>query len=144
MRLLERSAFNTACFARDAGLCVNCGQPAVDAHHILDRKLFADGGYYLSNAASVCGPCHLKAEQTLITVEDLRAACGIERPALPDGFDPERRYDKWGNEIHKDGSRTPGPLFQDDGARKALAATGLLYSGIFPYEAFFAQPEGST
>lgn len=144
MQLLERQAFNAACFDRDAGRCVNCGVPAVDAHHILDRKLFADGGYYLSNAASVCGACHLKAEQTLITVEALRDACGIMYPALPDGFDVARRYDKWGNEILEDGSRSPGPLFHDDGARKALATAGLLYSGVFPFETLYSQPEGSS
>lgn len=141
MQLLDRQSFGQACFDRDTARCVSCGAPAVDAHHILDRKLYKDGGYYLENAASVCGPCHLKAEQTVISVEDLRSACGITRPALPEGFDAPRRYDKWGNEILEDGSRLPGPLFNDDGARKALAMAGLLYSGVFPFETLYDQPE---
>lgn len=130
-KLLDRAAFAGAVFARDAHSCVLCGAAAADAHHILDRKLFADGGYYLSNGASVCAPCHLQVEATTVSVEVVRAACGIAEPALPEGFDPARQYDKWGNEILAGGDRIPGPLFQDDGCRKALQNAGLLWSGIF-------------
>lgn len=130
-KLLDRATFAGAVFARDAHKCVLCGTAAVDAHHILDRKLFADGGYYLSNGASVCAPCHLQVEATAVSVEDVRAACGITEPALPTGFAGSKRYDKWGNEILACGARIPGPLFQDDGCRKALQTGGLLWSGIF-------------
>ena len=129
--LLDRQAFKTAVFARDGGRCVICGAAAVDAHHILDRKLFADGGYYLGNGSSLCGDCHIEAEKTLICVETIRAACGIVDPVLPAGFLASGIYDKWGNRKSGEGRWRPGPLFGDDGARKILAAAGLLYSGIF-------------
>lgn len=129
--LLDRKTFSAEIFKRDGHKCVLCGAPAVDAHHILDRKLFADGGYYLSNAASVCNPCHLRVEATTVTVEEVRAACGITAPVLPEWLDPSKRYDKWGNEVLADGTRIPGPLFGDDGCRKALQGAGLLWSGIF-------------
>ena len=31
----------------------------VDAHHIMDRRLWKDGGYYLSNGAALCSKHHL-------------------------------------------------------------------------------------
>jgi hypothetical protein len=130
-KLLSREDFKKEVFARDKHKCVLCGELAVDAHHILDRKLFANGGYFLENGSSLCSDCHLEAEKTTATVEEIRDACSIKAPALPDGFDPSKTYDKWGNEIHPDGSRVPGPLFWDDGARKILTRAGILYSGVF-------------
>ncbi|WP_411839705.1 HNH endonuclease [Paracoccus sp. ME4] len=128
---MSREAFGAAVFARDRHRCVACGAQAVDAHHILDRKLYADGGYYLGNGASVCGPCHLEAEKTLISVEALREACGIVNPPLPKGLRDAAINDKWGNEILSDGRRLPGPMIGDDGARKILALAGILWSGCF-------------
>lgn len=124
--LLSRDAFRTAVFARDDGRCVACGAPAVDAHHILERRLFDDGGYYLANGASVCAPCHLAAEQTTLSVEELRHAAGITRPALPGHFYDDVVYDKWGNTIAANGTRGPGELFNDDSARKALRDGNVL------------------
>ena len=129
--LLTREAFKVAVFDRDGFACVICESSAVDAHHILDRKLFVDGGFYLNNGASLCSPCHLEAEKTVISVDVIRDACGITSPVLPSGFDAGTAYDKWGNRIDTDGLRHPGPLFDDDGARKILRISGLLYSGIF-------------
>lgn len=134
-QLLRREAFKRDVFARDRGACIHCGAPAVDAHHILDRKLFADGGYYLSNGASLCAPCHLQAEMTLLGVEEIRSACRITVPVLPPGFLPDLPYDKWGNRILEDGRRLPGPMFGDDGARKILARAGLLYTIFTSIEA---------
>ena len=34
-----------AVFKRDANLCVICHAAASDAHHIMERRLFDDGGY---------------------------------------------------------------------------------------------------
>lgn len=123
--LLTREEFKRQAFARDRGRCVLCGKPAVDAHHILDRKLFSDGGYYLNNAASVCEDDHWGCEITKISVEKIRAACGITEPALPPGFSADRIYDKWGNQMVEHGLRLAGPLIHDDGARKALKAGGV-------------------
>lgn len=134
-KLLSRDTFKRETFRRDNHQCVVCSAPAVDAHHILDRKLFSDGGYYLANGSSLCSACHLEAEKTTLSVARIRDLCGIKVPVLPEGFSPESCYDKWGNEVLPDGSRRPGPLFEDDGARKILREAGLLYSGIFPYGA---------
>ena len=94
--LLSRDSFRESVFNRDKHKCVICKDPAQDAHHILDRKLFEDGGYYLNNGASLCGPCHIKAETGVITCSEIREAAGIKVVVLPPGFDPNLDYDKWG------------------------------------------------
>jgi hypothetical protein len=91
--LLTREEFNKQVFTRDDGRCVVCGEPAVDAHHIFDRKLFTDNGYYLDNGASVCATCHLSAENGDITPQELMALIGIKSPVLENGH----VLDKWGN-----------------------------------------------
>ena len=126
--LLERKEFNRLVFNRDNGTCVFCDKPAVDAHHILDRKLFVDGGYYLNNGASVCEDHHWGCETTLITVEQVREACGITEKILPQEFDKSIIYDKWGNELIDNVMRRPGPLFKDDGVQKIFKKNGLLWT----------------
>ena len=120
-RLLTREGFGEAVRSRDRGLCVACGKPGMDAHHIVERKLWPDGGYYLGNGALVCEGCHLEAEMTVIGTDRLREAAGIVAALLPPGLDPSRSWDKWGNEILADGTRSPGPLFGDPGVAKILA-----------------------
>jgi len=119
MSLLTRSEFRNQVFARDNSKCVVCGVHAVDAHHILERRLWVDGGYYLDNGASVCAECHLKAESTDITVEELREACGAKK-ILPTHLYNDVVYDKWGNEILSDGMRLKGELFDDPSVQKIL------------------------
>lgn len=65
--LLNRDTFRNAVFERDNYKCVVCGETAVDAHHIIERKLFDDGGYYIDNGVSLCGKHHLEAEMTVIS-----------------------------------------------------------------------------
>lgn len=124
--LLTREDFEAVVFAKTKGLCVFCTLPAVDAHHILDRKLFANGGYFASNGAPVCASHHWDCETTKLSVEVVRAVCGISSPMLPAGFDLVSSYDKLGNRLRADGLREPGPLFEDTGCRKALARGGYL------------------
>lgn len=124
--LLSREAFKHAVFERAHGRCVFCGQPAVDAHHILERKLWPDGGYYLANGAAVCEAHHLDCETTRLSVEAVRQAAGIAVIWLPPGFLSEVIYDKWGNRQRSDGTWAAGPLFEDVGARRALAQGGRL------------------
>ena len=107
-------------FARDGGKCVICQSNAVDAHHILDRKLFPDGGYVEDNGASVCSTCHSSCETTLISVEELRKAAGITNVVLPPGFDPSKRYSKWGHEILPTGKVLDSPLFTGEKPRTNL------------------------
>lgn len=65
---------------------------AVDAHHLLERKLFPNKGYYLDNGASLCGDCHLQAERTDLSVEQLRSLCGVKNLVLPPDFDSSLIY----------------------------------------------------
>lgn len=123
---LTREEFRNQVFARDGGKCVLCDRAAADAHHIMERKLYADGGYDADNGASVCNEHHMDCELTKISVEQVRKAAGITRAVLPRGFDPESRYDKWGNLILDNGLRVAGPLASDDGCRSALARGGFL------------------
>ena len=97
--LLTREQFRLQVLGRLGGRCCLCPSPAVDAHHILDRKLFRDSGYYLANGAPLCGSCHLAAEQSQVAVETIREACGITVPILAPGLFPGKKYDKWGKEM---------------------------------------------
>jgi len=127
--LLTRDAFRDAVFARDGGRCVVCGRPAQDAHHIMERRLFPDGGYYLDNGASLCGEHHVLAETTELSVEEIREACGIADAVLPEHLCDGDRYDKWGNPVLPSGGRGKGELFGDPSVRRALGAAGAL--GLF-------------
>ena len=96
-------------------------------HHIIERKLFVDGGYYINNAATLCEQHHLEAEKTVLTVEAVRNSAKISRAIVPPQLDAPRRYDKWGNEVLPDGTRLKGSMFSDDGCQKVLKAAGLLH-----------------
>lgn len=101
-KLLTRDEFRDSVLKRDGYKCVFC--PCVDnlaVHHIIERKLFDDGGYYLDNGASLCEKCHLKAEKAIESYlpREVRDACGIENVVLPKELDLSHEYDKWGNRI---------------------------------------------
>lgn len=119
-KLLSRDEFKELVFKRTKGKCIFCEKNAVDAHHILDRKLFLDGGYYLSNGAAVCEEHHWACERTDITVEEVRKAANITEYVLPAGFSTNLIFDKWGNILNSDGTIQKGPLFEDDGCKKIL------------------------
>lgn len=125
-KLLSRDEFREGVFARDGHCCVICKGPAVDAHHIMERRLFPDGGYYLDNGASVCEEHHIACEQTTLSVEDVRAAAGITRIVVPPHLYPDQPYDKWGNPVSADGRRQRGELFDDESVQKILAKGGVL------------------
>ncbi|KVP75435.1 hypothetical protein WJ96_06915 [Burkholderia ubonensis] len=126
-QLLSREDFKRFVFLRARGRCIFCPAPAVDAHHVLERKLFEDGGYYLGNGAAVCDAHHWKCETTELSVDAVRAAAGIRSPTLPPGLDADKTYDKWGNELCEDGFREAGPLEYDDGMRRALQRGRVLH-----------------
>lgn len=125
-RLLTRDAFRDGVFQRSNHACVFCGSRAVDAHHILERRLFADGGYYLDNGAAVCAEHHLSCEMTLISPDKVREACGIRHQVVPTHLYPDQAYDKWGNTVMANGLRTRGELFFDESVQKVLACGGVL------------------
>ena len=114
MQLLSRDEFHESIFKRDRQQCVNCSVPATAAHHIIERKIFKNGGYFLDNGVALWDLCHIKAEQTILTCEELRAKAGIKEVILPDGFDPAFQVDKWGNQIIPPNFRKPGPLYPSE------------------------------
>lgn len=124
--LMTRDDFREAVFKRDDHKCVVCGEPAVDAHHIIERRLFDDGGYYINNGVSVCEHHHLECEMTTISVEDIRIAAGITKKILPDHLYHDQVYDKWGNPVMPNGQRLKGDLFWDESVQKILAKGGVL------------------
>ena len=141
-KLLTRNEFRESVFKRDNSICVFCKEYAVDAHHILERRLWDDGGYYLNNGASVCSFHHLECEKTLISVEDVRIACGITKPIIPEDFYDDLVYDKWGNVILPTGMRSKGPLFHDLSVQKILNEAGVLnlFSDYVKYPRTFHLP----
>ena len=140
-QLLTRDEFREGVFARDQHKCVFCRKTAeqtpegkLDAHHIIERRLWADGGYYLDNGATVCEEHHLMCETTEISVEQVREAAGIKRIVVPDQFYPEQPITKWGDYILDDGRRTRGELFYDESVQKVLARGGFLDPHLYtPY-----------
>lgn len=126
MRLLSRDEFCEGVFKRDAQKCVICRRPAADAHHVVERRLWPDGGYYLENGASLCAEHHKAAEMTVLGCEELRSAAGITVTALPPHFDREERYDKWGNVFLPNGLRVRGELFYDESVQAILKQGGVL------------------
>ena len=131
--LLTRDQFREGVFARDAHLCVLCKSPAADAHHVMERRLWPDGGYYISNGASVCGPCHLRCESTEISVDDVRSAAGITKPIIPPHLYHDVVYDKWGNIIMDNGQRLRGELFNDASVQKVIAPMLHLFTDRVKY-----------
>lgn len=124
--LLTRGDFRNLVFARDHNACVVCDIPAVDAHHIIERRLFPDGGYYLANGASVCEQHHKLAEMTILSCASLRLLIGTTQTILPPHLYPDAEYTKWGDIINEDGTRTPGELFEDESVQKILGAGEML------------------
>jgi len=124
--MLTREQFRTQVFARDNNQCVICGKPSQDAHHIIERRLWDNGGYHIDNGASLCADCHMKAEQTIISCKEIRKAAGIKTILLPPHFYSDTRYDKWGNIILPDGRRLKGELFFDESVQKILKSCDLL------------------
>lgn len=141
-KLLTRDEFREAVFKRDNYQCVVCGASDVplDAHHILERKLWGDGGYYIENGASVCEEHHIEAEQTVISCDALREKCGISRVVLPDHLYKDQMYDKWGNPILPNGQRMKGELFLDPSVQKILSPVLHLFTNRVKYPRTYHLP----
>jgi len=137
--LMSRDTFRNAVFERDSHKCVICDFPAADAHHIMERRLFTDGGYYLDNGASLCPNCHIEAEKTIITVEHLLQKTNSHRILPPHLYDDEI-YDKWGNCILPNGKRLRGELFNDDSVQKILRDSFHLFTHYVKYPRTYHLP----
>lgn len=140
MKLLTRNDFRDGVFNRDDDLCVVCGKDSVDAHHILERRLWPDGGYYLDNGASVCWQCHLDCESTKISPEELRIKIGITKPVLPPHLYDDLEYDKWGNIILSNGRRLKGELFFDESVQKVIQGYLPLFNDYVKYPRTYHLP----
>lgn len=129
-KLLTRDEFRTKTFERDNYKCVICGEPAKDAHHIIERRLFSSpeefGGYFLSNGASLCETHHIQAETTVLDCDTIREKCGITKIIIPTNFYDDLDYDKWGNIILPSGDRLKGDLFYDESVQKILEKGNVL------------------
>lgn len=124
--LLNRNGFRNGVFNRDNHKCIICGLPVVDAHHIIDRHLFNDNGYYIDNGASLCELHHLEAEMTTLSTNDIRKSANITNIILPEHLYVDANYDKWGNEILPNGQRIPGELFNSEPVQKILKQGNVL------------------
>jgi hypothetical protein len=156
MALLDRDTFRPAVFKRDGERCVVCGRGIsagvrLDAHHVMERRLFTAphefGGYFLDNGATLCDDgtaqsCHMKAEMTTLSCEDIRAAVGIKRVVLPEHLYPDTRWTKWGDPILPNGKRMRGELFFDESVQRVLALGGVLplYTHYVKYPRTFHLP----
>lgn len=137
---MERDAIREKVFERDGNRCVVCPRHAVDAHHLLERRLWDDQGYTLDNMVSLCYDDHLDAERTVLSVEELRYRAGITTLVLPSQLYPDVSYDKWGN-VRLDGKRrSPGELYWRPSVQEMLreGATILKHMGevmdtVVPY-----------
>ena len=120
---MERKKFKELVFERDSHKCLFCDLPAIDAHHIMERRLFDCGGYELNNGASVCAEHHLSCERTDISVEDILERIGLKfnNRFTPEHLYSDQSYDKWGNPILENGNRLKGELFYDESVQKILS-----------------------
>ena len=124
---MTRDEFREAVFARDGHKCVICKAPAADSHHIVERRCFGNGGYFLDNGASLCPEHHLAAERTILDCDTIREAAGIKTVRLPEHLYPDEKYDKWTNIVMPDGSRIRGELFFDESVQKVLREGCVLH-----------------
>ncbi|MCI5836251.1 MAG: HNH endonuclease [Veillonellaceae bacterium] len=61
------------CYDRDEGLCVMCGRPGTDSHHIVFRS--QGGKDELTNLATLCRYCHEQAHgrrKSVFTQREIR------------------------------------------------------------------------
>lgn len=91
-QLLERHAFREQALDRDGGQCLVpwCGEDADEVHHIIERSLWSDGGYYLNNGASVCNHHHQYAEENYIAPHSFWRWLGVEDIPVPEGTAGDR------------------------------------------------------
>lgn len=140
-KLLTRDDFRESTFKRDNYKCVVCGKSGeIFAHHILERRLWKDGGYYINNGSTVCNDCHLKCESTEISVEEIRAYSGITKKVIPEHFYNDQEYDKWGNPILANGNRMIGELFFDESVQKIISPYLHLFTHYVKYPRTYHVP----
>ena len=133
-KLLTRDAFREGCLKRDNYKCLFCDcKDNLSVHHIIERRLWPDEGYYFSNGATLCTQHHVLAEQTVLSVEEICEKIGVKKPLYPEHLYDGCRYDKWANEILSNGMRVRGELFYDDSVQKILEPVIHLFTKYVKY-----------
>lgn len=94
-KLLLRDDFRNEVAKRDNNRCIICGEKADESHHIVERKLWSDEGYYMNNGASLCNHHHKQAENDTLCPQYLRHLLQINT-ITPPNFDNTIDYNKWG------------------------------------------------
>lgn len=98
MKLKSREEFKESVSLRDKGKCIICGKDYDEVHHITERKLWKDGGYYLNNGASLCNFHHRQAESNILCPQYLSYILDINLHT-PGYFKESIDYNKWGEEF---------------------------------------------
>lgn len=132
-KLLTREEFREAVFSRDKHTCISCGNPGVDVHHIIDRRLFTNEGYYLDNGVTLCSTCRAGAESTIINCATLRDKAGITVPCIPEHLETNDVYDRWGNPILPNGQRIKGEIFDEEIVQQNLSHVLYLFTDKVKY-----------
>ncbi len=83
----------------------------------------------MENGASVCADHHIQCEETTLSVDQVRDACGITKIIVPEHLYADQPYDKWGNPVLPNGQRLKGELFFDESVQKILKQGNAL--GLF-------------
>lgn len=122
--LLSRRRFRENCLTRDRSRCVIpwCTESADEVHHIIERSIWPNGGYYERNGASVCNRHHQVAERNDIPPQAFWQWIGVE-PLVPEEYDTFD-INKWGDEFET-------PPWQDEREYIKYPSTGHL---PFSYE----------
>jgi hypothetical protein len=103
---MTRKKFRRVCVERDDRECVipSCNSTVTanpeengEVHHIIERKLWDDGGYFEKNGASVCNHHHRLAEDNIIPPQAFWYWINVDNPETPSGKDVN--IDKWGDEM---------------------------------------------
>lgn len=137
--LLSPSLFKELVMERDDGACVCCKKRATAVQHLLDTRLWEDGGHYLDNGASLCTEHRDALLKTTLSVELVRNAAGIKTPILPDSYSLDERYDCWGNSVRPSGVRYKGELFDEPDVQQWLTK-GECLDDFSPYYKYPSTP----
>lgn len=107
---MTRNDFRQACVQRDDGECLipTCDKPVTtdpegpgEVHHIIERKLWDDGGYFPDNGACVCNEHHRLAEDNVIPPQAFWQWADLPK-TLPVSVDSEEHgwnVNKWGEPL---------------------------------------------
>jgi len=117
---MTRQEFREKCVKRDGGQCLvpGCGAEVTtdpdgpgEVHHIIERKLWNDGGYIPDNGACVCNEHHRLAEENIIPPQAFWRWAGVKDVPLPSlsGSTTEQ----YGNAINKWGESLEEPAWQE-------------------------------